>query len=183
MTNETENSAERVVLLDDEGTPVGVELKDLVHNHRTALHLAFSCYLFDGAGRLLLARRSLAKKTWPGVWTNSFCGHPEPGEPMADAIVRRARHELGAQITDLELVLPEFRYRAIDASGIVENEVCPVYTARLASPLHPNPDEVSQWEWVSAAGLHDALGATPFVFSPWLGLQFPQLSDNPAFRS
>ncbi len=162
---------ELVTLLDDDGTPIGEADKALVHTTDTALHLAFSCHLFNEAGEVLLTRRALAKKTWPGVWTNSFCGHPAPGEAMESAIVRRAAAELGVAIDGLEVALPEFRYRAVDASGIVENEVCPVYRARVAGPLDPNPDEVVEWQWVRPDDLRAAVGATPFAFSPWIVLQ------------
>ncbi|MNI77053.1 Isopentenyl-diphosphate Delta-isomerase [compost metagenome] len=77
----------------------------------------------------------------------------------------------------IELVLPNFRYRAIDPTGIVENEVCPVYVARITGVLNPNPAEVADWAWISPALLADALEHTPSAFSPWLGLQFPQLLE------
>lgn len=162
---------ELVSLLDNDGVAIGVADKLAVHTTDTALHLAFSCHLYNDDGEVLVTRRALAKRTWPGVWTNSFCGHPAPDEPMDDAVRRRASFELGASLRDLELVLPDFRYRAVDASGIVENEVCPVYRARLDGSLSPNPDEVAEWQWVSPADLHGAVRATPFAFSPWLVLQ------------
>src|SRR5690606_39984945 len=95
--------------------------------------MAFSCHVVDDHGRLLITRRALEKAAWPGTWTNAFCGHPEPFEHIPDAVVRRARQELGLELKDLRLLLPDFRYRAVDASGIVENEICPVYIARAAS--------------------------------------------------
>ena len=162
---------ELVSLLDNDGTPIGVADKLAVHTTDTALHLAFSCHVFNDAGEVLLTRRALGKRTWPGVWTNSFCGHPAPGEPMEDAVRRRADFELGVEIDDLTVALPDFRYRAVDASGIVENEVCPVYRARIASPLAPNPDEVAEWQWVAPDALRAAVAATPFAFSPWIVLQ------------
>ncbi|HEY0807811.1 MAG TPA: isopentenyl-diphosphate Delta-isomerase, partial [Pseudonocardiaceae bacterium] len=76
---------EHVILLDQDGNSIGTADKATVHHTETPLHLAFSCYLFDRRGRVLLSQRALAKKTWPGVWTNSACGHPAPGEELADA--------------------------------------------------------------------------------------------------
>lgn len=165
---------EEVILLGDDGAPIGAADKAEVHTGDTPLHLAFSCWLFNEAGQLLLTRRALGKKTWPGVWTNSFCGHPGPGEDVPAAILRRSVEELclpeGA-VLDVAPVLPEFRYRAVDSSGIVEYEVCPVYSARLApghEALDPNPDEVDSWHWADPADVVRAVDATPFAFSPWL---------------
>jgi isopentenyl-diphosphate delta-isomerase len=123
---------------------------------------------------VLVTRRSLQKLTWPGVWTNSFCGHPGPGEPVEDAIARRAERELGLTLSDVELVAPDFRYRATDACGIVENELCPVYRAVAASALDPRPDEVEEYAWLEPNALRTAVLAAPFAFSPWLALQLQQ---------
>jgi isopentenyl-diphosphate delta-isomerase len=168
---------EQVVLLDDDGTVVGAADKATVHTNQTPLHLAFSCHVFDPEGRLLVTRRALSKTTWAGVWTNSFCGHPAPGESVEDAIARRASVELGITVGDLKLVLPDFRYRAIDASGIVENEICPVYRAVSTDAVRANPDEVSEWEWVDPASLTAAASAAPYAFSPWLVWQLQQLGS------
>jgi isopentenyl-diphosphate delta-isomerase len=102
-------SAEEVVLLDEAHRPIGTAPKAGVHTTDTPLHLAVSCYVLDDDGRLLLTRRALAKKTWPGVWTNSFCGHPGPGEGFVEAIARRAGQELGFEVTGMTEVLPDFR--------------------------------------------------------------------------
>ena len=166
-----------VTLLAEDGAVIGAFPKSEVHTTDTPLHLAFSCHLVDEQGRILLTRRALSKLTWPGVWTNSFCGHPGPGEEFEDAILRRAQFELGVDANKIELILPHFRYRAIDPTGIVENEVCPVYVARITGVLNPNPAEVADWAWISPALLADALEHTPSAFSPWLGLQFPQLLE------
>lgn len=166
---------EFVVLLDEDGTKRGTAPKSTVHAGNTPLHLAFSCYLLSPAGDLLVTRRSLMKKTWPGVWTNSFCGHPGPEEEFHDAIERRARFELGASVADITVVLPHFRYSATDASGVVENEVCPVFTATLDGSFAPNTDEVAEWAWVAPSELNQAVRATPFAFSPWLVSQLDQL--------
>lgn len=166
---------EMVVLLDEHHTAIGQVRKDEVHGAATPLHLAFSCYVFDQQGRLLVTRRALSKLTWPGVWTNSFCGHPAPDEPVSAAVIRRAEQELGARISQPQIALPHFRYRAVDASGIVENEVCPVYVARLESDLSPASEEVADWAWVDPIKLASSVALTPFAFSPWLQEQLPQL--------
>lgn len=174
---------EEVVLLAEDGTPVGVADKATVHTTDTPLHLAFSCHLFDGDGRILVTRRALGKLTWPGVWTNSFCGHPAPGETFEDAIARRAGEELGAAIENLVVALPDFRYRAVDAGGIVENEICPVYTATISGDLSPEPSEVAEWRWVDPRILLGAVDATPWAFSPWLTLQLPALYADSAIEA
>jgi isopentenyl-diphosphate delta-isomerase len=170
------DDVEMVVLLDASGAPAGTTDKDTVHDADTPLHLAFSCHVFDDAGRVLVTRRALGKRTWPGVWTNSVCGHPAPGEDSADAVVRRARHELGLELTDLELVVPDFRYRATDASGLVENEVCPIYSARADGFVRALPAEVMDHHWVWPANLSRAIASAPWAFSPWLVQSAPQLS-------
>jgi isopentenyl-diphosphate Delta-isomerase len=170
--------AEQVVLLADDGTPIGTADKATVHDAHTPLHLAFSCHLFDPDGRILVTRRALTKRTWPGVWTNSFCGHPAPGEDLEGAVRRRAFDELGVRLGALELALPDFRYRAVDAAGTVENEVCPVFTATTDDAFAPEPSEVADWRWTDAAALAEAVAAAPWAFSPWLSLQLPLLLGN-----
>ncbi len=166
------------MLVDEDARPVGTADKATVHTEHTPLHLAFSCHVYDRAGRVLVTRRALSKRTWPGVWTNSFCGHPGPDESASEAIARRAVTELGITVTEVTPVIPDFRYRAVDASGIVEHEVCPVFTAVTDDDVDPNPDEVAEWAWLSPADLRAAVAATPFAFSPWLGWQLEQWADG-----
>ncbi|MFB8387114.1 isopentenyl-diphosphate Delta-isomerase [Microbacterium sp. NPDC055910] len=166
---------EYVVLLDDDGEAIGTAPKSSVHGTETALHLAFSCHVLNDEGQVLVTRRALDKKTWPGVWSNSFCGHPRPAEPVVAAVHRRAEYEIGLTLTDIELALPLFRYRATDANGIVEHEVCPVYTARTSAEPVLNPLEVMDARWVDPADLAASLRTTPWAFSPWLVLQSQQL--------
>ncbi|MEQ4499876.1 isopentenyl-diphosphate Delta-isomerase [Nocardioides kribbensis] len=175
-----DDPADDVVLLDDEGRPTGSAPRLEVHTTDTPLHLAFSVHLLDPDGRTLLTRRALGKQAWPGVWTNSCCGHPRPGEPVADAVRRRTREELGLALGDVDVVLPDFRYRAVDASGVVEHEVCPVHVARVERDpvLDPHPGEVAEHAWVPWADVHGAVTRTPAVFSPWLVLQARALGPD-----
>jgi isopentenyl-diphosphate delta-isomerase len=164
-----------VVLLDDDGRPCGSAPKAEVHHASTPLHLAFSCWLVDERGATLLARRAGAKRTWPGAWTNSFCGHPAPGERIADAVHRRAQDELGARVSEPVSVLPDFRYRAVMDDGTVENEICPVYVAELLVAPKPNPAEVSDLRWVAYADLPEAVAGDPASYSPWMRTQLDAL--------
>lgn len=174
---------EMVVLVDSEGSPVGTQSKESVHGVSTPRHLAFSCHVIDDDGRLLVTRRALGKRTWPGVWTNAFCGHPGPGETFEDAVHRRAAFELGLRVDSVVCALPDFGYFARDASGIEENEHCPVFIARATSSLAPNPDEVAEIQWTSVSALSTATMAAPWAFSPWLTGHLPELLSSFADRT
>ena len=168
---------ELVVLVDDHGRKLGTAAKASVHHGATPLHLGFSCYVFDADGRVLLTRRALGKRTWPGVWTNSFCGHPAPGEPVVDAVYRRAEQELGLSIDEVACVLPEYRYRAVAADGTVENELCPVFSAVATGAVHAAPDEVMDHTWVPWAELQSA-AELQWAISPWAVEQIPLLTEH-----
>ena len=172
-------AVEQVVLLDETGRPIGVAPKSEVHHRDTPLHLAFSCYVIDLDGRLLVTRRALDKRTWPGVWTNSCCGHPAPGEPVEEAVVRRTQQELGIELTDVEVVLPDFRYRAVMDDGTVENEICPVYVATCREPeaIAPDADEVADHVWEDWPTFRSDVLEGRRPVSPWC---FEQVEKMPA---
>ncbi|MEJ7659710.1 MAG: isopentenyl-diphosphate Delta-isomerase [Hymenobacter sp.] len=169
-----------VVLVDEHGRPSGEMSKAAVHHRKTPLHLAFSCWLVDGTGGVLLTRRAAAKVTWPLAWTNAVCGHPAPGEDIVEAVRRRATAELGLTLTTVHSVLPHFRYRAQMSNGIVENEVCPVYRSVVPTDarLRPEPGEVADWRWTSVMRLRSDVAADPGLFSPWMLAQLDQLGDR-----
>ncbi len=175
LTTTSTTTTELVVLLDETGRATGTADKATVHGSDTALHLAFSAYLFDDRGRVLVTRRALDKLTFPGVWTNSVCGHPAPGERLPEAVRRRAARELGVQVGALRLVLPEFAYRA-EMAGVVENEVCPVYAGWLApgAEVALARDEVAEVEWMAWPDFVRQVLAGRSV-SRWCAEQVPQL--------
>ncbi len=174
----TPRTSELVVLLDEAGRAVGTADKADVHDSDTPLHLAFSVHLFDERGRVLVTRRALTKQTFPGVWTNSCCGHPAPGEDLADAVRRRVRQELGTDVTDLRLVLPAFRYRA-EQDGIVENEMCPVFVGSTQGPVDPDPSEVDSVSWEPWADFRSGVLDGTRPVSVWCRAQVAELPEDP----
>ncbi len=170
---------ESVVLLDEAGNASGTADKAAVHHDRTPLHLAFSCYLFNEAGQFLLTRRAESKRTFPGVWTNTCCGHPQPGESMSEGVRRRLRDELGIGPVRLELILPRFRYQATMANGVMENELCPVYAAYAGpSPFSsgPDPAEVAETRWVNWEDFCEEARSGQQPVSPWCAMQLAELA-------
>lgn len=169
------SAPEHVVLLDDRGRPAGTAAKAGAHTEATPFHLAFSCHVVDGDGRLLLTRRALGKRTWPGAWTNGCCGHPQLGEHLGDAIERRVREELGVAILRAAVALPDFAYRAEMPDGTVEHELCPVVIAQVTGLPRPDPDEVDDLEWVAWPDLVRRATVEPWSLSPWSVEQIRQL--------
>lgn len=172
---------ELVVLVDEAGRAIGTAPKAEVHHGATPLHRAFSLFLFDEEDRTLLQRRSRAKRTWPGVWSNGCCGHPMPGEEIEDAVRRRLHEELGLEAGDLETMLPRFRYRA-EESGVVENEICPVLVARSVGLPTPDPEEVQELRWVDWTALLARACDRPESLSPWCREEALLLDREPRFH-
>lgn len=158
---------DHVVLLDARGRSTGTAAKSDVHSAETPLHLAFSCHVVGRDGRVLITRRSEGKRTWPGVWTNACCGHPQLGESLREAVTRRLAQELGVVPEQMALVLPDFAYRAQMADGTVEHELCPVVVALVDGDPVPDPTEISDTAWVSWTGLLERASAAPHTLSPW----------------
>jgi len=172
---------EEVVLLNPRGQPIGRAAKAEIHGARTPLHLAFSIFLFDDRGRMLMQQRAWSKQTWPGIWSNACCGHPMPGEPLAAAARRRLREELGLKDIELHLALPHFRYRASHA-GVEENEICPVFAAYCDREPEPNPEEVAATRWIDwQTFLQEEADTTKLDdpdFSPWSRLEAAALKGT-----
>ncbi|MEV4467738.1 isopentenyl-diphosphate Delta-isomerase [Micromonospora echinofusca] len=165
----------QVVLLDEQGQPVGATEGATVHHSRTPLHLAFSCYVFTSDAKLLLTLRGDRTRTWPGIWTNSCYGHPAPGEPVSAAVTRTVRAELGLTAPVPELVLPAFRYRAVMDNGVAENAVAPVFRVVTDERPTPDPAAIADFEWADWADFVYAVNTGDISLSPWCRLQVAEL--------
>ncbi len=170
-----------VVLVDEDNNAVGTARKLPVHSANTPLHRAFSVFLFNESGELLIQQRALNKKTWGGVWSNSACGHVMLHESVVRAAKRRLKHELGLKADILKVILPDFRYRA-EKDGVVENEICPVLVGFIDEKPKPNPDEVNDYEWVSWESFLEDSRDENSEFSPWAREEAILLDQNKEFR-
>lgn len=167
---------EQIVLVDEDKNILGVAPKLASHHATTPLHLAFSVYITNGTGKVLITRRALTKKVWPGVWTNSCCGHLAPKESTQDAVHRRVEYELGIRLDSLSCALPDYRYTTPAFNGVIENEVCPVFFGTTKDQLDPNSAEVADYSWVSWDELvNEALADTKDTWSWWCKDQVKQM--------
>lgn len=157
---------ELVVLLNEQFEPIGTMPKAAVHTGDTPLHRAFSLFLFNRKGELLLQQRSSKKVAFPLVWTNSCCGHPAPDETYENAAKRRAAFELGITGFKPTMAIPDYRYQA-SMHGIKENEFCPVLTAVIDQEPTPNRDEVEATRWIRWTEWVDETRRHPESYSPW----------------
>ncbi|MDK1472019.1 isopentenyl-diphosphate Delta-isomerase [Streptomyces sp. 549] len=152
-------------LVDEHGVTIGTAEKLSAHQAPGRLHRAFSVFLFDTGGRLLLQRRALEKYHSPGVWSNTCCGHPYPGEPPFAAAARRVGEELGVAPA-LMAEAGTVRYNHPDpASGLVEQEFNHLFAGVVASPLRPDPSEVTETVFVTPQELKERHAEG--VFSAW----------------
>lgn len=148
------SETELIQFVDDRGNSTGKTGPKLAsHTADTQLHLAFSCYIFRKSdGKLLVTQRALSKKVWPGVWTNSVCGHVSPNESIESAVRRRADYELGYKHLDnVRLLVSDYTYRTPPFNGIIEHEFCPIFCAEVNDDPILNPDEVEAYEWLDLA--------------------------------
>ena len=162
---------------------MGTAPKLASHHANTPLHLAFSCYIFNRQGKFLLTQRAHSKKVWPGVWTNSVCGHLLPGETTRDAVRRRAKFELGLTLDKVVAMLPDYRYKTPPFEGIIENEICPVFAAVAAAEPKPNSEEVEAYKWIGWDELANAIQKNSDKYSYWFKDQLQCLAKSAEFSA
>jgi isopentenyl-diphosphate Delta-isomerase len=156
---------EHVILVDDADQEVGIGEKMQTHREGK-LHRAFSIFLFDSDGRLLLQKRSATKYHSANLWSNTCCGHPQPEELTLDAAHRRLQQELGLDCDLHEKFV--FRYKAEFSNKLVENEYDHVLIGKCNTEPMPNVSEVQDWRWISLGELQKSLQLQHGQYTPWL---------------
>ena len=161
------NDDDVVVLVDERDAIIGVAPKLDVHRDGR-LHRAVSVVLFDDKGRLMLQRRADGKYHSGGLWSNSCCGHPRPGESVEDAAGRRLSDEVGVGRCDLTRV-GELTYQADLGNGLVEHELDHIVVGQWAGEVTPNPLEVAEIRWVEPRSFLAELALIPGAYTAWAG--------------
>jgi len=164
--------SQQVILVDEVDRPIGAREKLAAHRSGE-LHRAFSVFLFDRDERWLLQRRHPEKYHSGGLWTNTCCSHPEPGQETVAAAHDRLFHEMGIEAA-LEPAF-QFRYRARFDNDLIEHELDHVFLGRFDGDPAPNELEVSDWRWVDTASLLAELRQSPDAFTHWFMLAVPRV--------
>jgi isopentenyl-diphosphate Delta-isomerase len=159
-----QRAEEHVILVNENDVPTGTSPK--LEAHRRGLrHRAVSVIIRDGAGRVLLQQRAGAKYHSGGLWTNTCCGHPRPGESTAGAAVRRLREEMGIEAA-LSFLL-RMQYRAEVSNELIENEIVHVFAGRFDGVPDLDPQEAAAWAWKTSAEITLGMAQHPEAYTPW----------------
>ena len=167
---------EALIIVDAQDRILGHGTKAELHQGTGTLHRAFSIFLFNDAGHVLLQQRSADKPLWPDFWSNTSCSHPRRGESYGIATRRRLQEELGVE-APLRFT-HRFRYQAQFSAEGAEHELCSVYVGRIDGDPKPNPQEVSDWQWISPPALDEWLETNPQNLTPWFKLEWAALRSG-----
>ncbi len=167
---------EALILVDEHDQEIGYLSKGQCHAADGILHRAFSVFLFDARGRLLIQKRGRDKRLWPLYWSNSCCSHPRRGESMTIATGRRLREELG--MTAALEFLYKFTYQASFGDAGAEHELCWVYIGLANTPVRANNTEIEDWRFVSPEELDRLMNRQAQLFTPWFKLEWAQLRSE-----
>jgi isopentenyl-diphosphate delta-isomerase len=165
---------EQVILVDAQDNAQGVMEKMEAHTN-AVLHRAFSIFIFNEKGDMLLQQRAMNKYHSGGLWTNSCCSHPRPGEETAAAAARRLQEEMGFQ-TPLEKVF-DFIYRAEFENGLTEHEFDHVFVGYYDGEIQPDPKEVNSFVYRPMEEIVLLIKNQPEIFTAWFHIAFPKIYD------
>lgn len=169
---------DQLILVDSDDREIGFLTKADAHLGRGTLHRAFSVFVSNPAGELLMQQRAKGKRLWPGYWSNACCSHPRAGEEVGDAARRRLHEELGLS-AELEFLF-KFEYQAQYDSHGAEHELCWVYAGRSAERPRANVHEIEAWRYVTPKALCAEIACAPETFTPWFKIEWERLlRDHP----
>ncbi|HEY1039992.1 MAG TPA: isopentenyl-diphosphate Delta-isomerase [Bacteroidia bacterium] len=163
---------EKVVLVNEKDEEIGTIEKMQAHE-KALLHRAFSVFVFNSLGKLLLQKRALSKYHSPGLWTNTCCSHPRPGEKTIDAANRRLKEEMGFE-TGLEFAF-SFVYKAEMENGLTEHEFDHVYFGLHDDMPAINTEEVSEWKYESLEEIAKDIKLHPENYTAWFKIVFNKI--------
>jgi isopentenyl-diphosphate delta-isomerase len=166
------NNIQQVVLVDEHDNEVGVMEKMEAHQ-KALLHRAFSVFVFNAKGEMLLQQRALSKYHSGGLWTNTCCSHPYPGESVADAAARRLHEELGFT-TPLHKAF-SFVYKAAFDNGLTEHEFDHVFVGEYEGTINPNQAEVGDYCYRSPDAIASDMELRPELYTAWFRIAFPRV--------
>ena len=161
-----------VILVDENDVAIGTMEKLEVHQ-KALLHRAFSIFIFNTKGEMLLQKRANNKYHSPGLWTNACCSHPAPGQDIVAAATKRLQEEMGFN-TSLEKVF-DFIYKAPFDNGLTEHELDHVFVGTYDNEILPSRDEVSDYCYMATAEIKDSLQSHPQKYTEWFKIAFPKL--------
>ena len=165
-------------LLNKDGT---IRIADKIDAHRKGLrHKAISVFIFNTNNDILLQKRAAQKYHSPGKWTNTCCTHPDPGELPALAAERRLREEMGIACPLYELFT--FSYNVKVGNDLIENEYDYVFYGFYDNNPSVNPDEISDWKWMSIQNLDQELAENPDAYSLWLQICFKRVIEQKTLK-
>lgn len=167
---------ECLILVDLDDNETGVLSKAECHDGDGMLHRAFSVFLFNQGGEMLLQQRASSKRLWPMFWSNSCCSHPRQGESLEFSVARRLKDELHASAT-LEFIY-KFSYQENFNDLGSEHELCHVFLGLLDGNARRNETEIEAIRFVSAEQLEKEFAETPELFTPWFKLEWRRLSGE-----
>lgn len=168
---------EALILVNDNDEAIGTLPKLDCHLNQGTLHRAFSVFIFNKAGDVLLQQRSEQKLLWPGYWSNACCSHPREGEETEEAAHRRLKQEMG--ISSKLTFLYKFQYQAPYKDIGAEHELCWVWVGLAeADSVSSNDNEVADWRFFSKETLEQELKSHPENYTPWMKMEWQEILAN-----
>ena len=167
---------DKVILVDTDDNPCGIEEKLAAHYNPGQRHRAFSVFIINPAGQLLLQQRAAAKYHAGGLWANSCCSHPQPGEVLADSASQRLSEEMGIDVSLQAFATCEYQLPVSDT--MTEWELDHLLIGHYDGKVIPNPDEVDNFRWADVSLIAEELRLTPERYAPWFHVIFPRFADH-----